>query len=136
MTRKTILIALAVVALALLDLTGFSGANVSGLARVHAQSGGGYDLTWSTLDGGGAMFSTGGGYSLGGTLGQPDAGAASSGGGLYPRRRILGWGGGPVPGVPAAGLAIVASSGAGRFRQFLLSRLFRYVPSAPDRARS
>jgi hypothetical protein len=28
-----------------------------------AQSGGGYDLTWSTIDGGGATFSTGGSYS-------------------------------------------------------------------------
>jgi len=36
------------------------------------QSGGGYDLTWSTIDGGGAT-STGGGYELGGTIGQPDA---------------------------------------------------------------
>jgi hypothetical protein len=45
---------------------------------VSAQSGG-YDLTWSTLDGGGYMFSAGGGYSLGGTVGQPDAGALSGG---------------------------------------------------------
>ena len=46
----------------------------------HAQTGGGYDLTWNTIDGGGYMFSTGGGYSLGGTMGQPDAGAMSGGG--------------------------------------------------------
>jgi hypothetical protein len=46
---------------------------------VLAQSGGGYDLTWSTVDGGGGTFSTGGGYSLGGTAGQPDAGLASGG---------------------------------------------------------
>ena len=45
-----------------------------------AQSGGGYDLTWSTIDGGGYTFSTGGSYSLGGTVGQPDAGALSGGG--------------------------------------------------------
>jgi hypothetical protein len=75
MKRKTILIALAVVALlALMDLTGFLGANLSGLA--HAQTGGGYDLTWSTIDGGGVMNATGGAYTLGGTLGQPDTGAA------------------------------------------------------------
>lgn len=47
---------------------------------VVAQIGDGYDLTWSTIDGGGAMFSTGGGYSLGGTIGQPDAGLLSGGG--------------------------------------------------------
>ena len=44
---------------------------------VLAQSGGGYDLTWSTVDGGGYIFSTGEGYSLGGTIGQPDAGLLS-----------------------------------------------------------
>ena len=46
----------------------------------RAQSGGGYDLTWSTVDGGGATWSEGGGYSLGGTVGQPDAGVLSGGG--------------------------------------------------------
>ncbi|MCX6026041.1 MAG: hypothetical protein NTY23_07275 [Chloroflexi bacterium] len=43
-----------------------------------AQSGGGYELTWSTIDGGGGA-STGGDYSLAGTIGQPDAGQMSSG---------------------------------------------------------
>lgn len=46
----------------------------------RAQSGGGYDLAWSTLDGGGYTWSEGGGYSLGGTVGQPDAGVLSGGG--------------------------------------------------------
>ncbi len=36
---------------------------------VYAQAGGGYDLTWNTVDGGGATFSSGGGYTLGGTAG-------------------------------------------------------------------
>jgi len=45
-----------------------------------AQIGEGYDLTWNSMDGGGVMFSTGGGYSLGGTIGQPDAGLLSGGG--------------------------------------------------------
>jgi len=44
---------------------------------VLAQVGGGYDLSWSTVDGGGGTFSTGGPYSLGGTSGQPDAGTLS-----------------------------------------------------------
>jgi hypothetical protein len=47
---------------------------------VIAQTGGGYDLTWSTVDGGGATFSLDGGYSLGGTIGQPDAGMLTDGG--------------------------------------------------------
>jgi len=67
--------------LVLTDLTGFQ--NLSGLA--HAQTGGGpsasleagYDLTWSSVDGGGVMNATGGAYTLGGTIGQPDAGAMS-----------------------------------------------------------
>ena len=49
-------------------------------STILAQSGGGYDLSWNTADGGGATFSTGGGYSLGGTAGQPDAGLLSGGG--------------------------------------------------------
>lgn len=41
----------------------------------------GFDLPWSTLDGGGYTFSAGGGYELGGTIGQPDAGTMT--GGIY-----------------------------------------------------
>jgi hypothetical protein len=58
---------------------------------VLARSGGGYDLSWSTVDGGGGTFSSGGSYSLGGTAGQADAGVMA--GGAY----TLGggfWGGG------------------------------------------
>jgi hypothetical protein len=44
-----------------------------------AQVGGGFDLSWSTVDGGGATFSTGGGYAVGGTAGQPDAGVHTGG---------------------------------------------------------
>ncbi len=61
---------------------------------VSAQSGGGYDLTWNTIDGGGETFSTGGGYRLGGTVGQPDAGLLAGGG-----YSLLGgfWGGAVPP---------------------------------------
>jgi len=45
-----------------------------------AQSGGGYDLSWNTVDGGGYTFHAGGDYTLGGTAGQPDAGVLSGGG--------------------------------------------------------
>jgi hypothetical protein len=38
-----------------------------------------YDLSWWTVDAGGHTFSTGGGYTLGGTIGQPDAGALTGG---------------------------------------------------------
>src|SRR4026207_502216 len=43
-----------------------------------AQSGGPYTLNWFTIDGGGGT-STGGVYSLSGTIGQPDAGRLSGG---------------------------------------------------------
>jgi hypothetical protein len=55
-------------------------AAILGRGVAVAQTGGGYDLTWSTIDGGGGN-STGGGYQLTGTLGQSDAGATLSGGG-------------------------------------------------------
>ena len=35
---------------------------------VHAQVGGGYDLSWSTVDGGGGTSSTGGVYTLAGII--------------------------------------------------------------------
>jgi hypothetical protein len=47
---------------------------------VLAQTGGGYDLSWGTVDGGGGIVS-GSGYTLIGTTGQPDASASLSGGG-------------------------------------------------------
>ncbi len=49
------------------------------VTSISAQSGGGYDLTWSTIDNGGGS-SSGGDYSLSGTIGQPDAGTLSGGG--------------------------------------------------------
>jgi hypothetical protein len=64
-----------------------------------AQEGGPYDLSWSTVDGGGQTFSSGGAYELGGTIGQPDAGCMEGGsyslcGGFWP-------GSGVEPGYPA-----------------------------------
>ncbi len=62
--KRTILVALMLLMLA---------------APASAQTGGGYDLTWNSIDGGGAMFLTGGPYSLGATAGQPDAGVLYGG---------------------------------------------------------
>jgi len=61
----------ALLALALAALSAAGGA--------RAQSGGPYDLRWSTIDGGGATALIGGDYALGGTTGQPDVGAAHGG---------------------------------------------------------
>lgn len=64
---------------------------LTSLALAH--SGNSYDLSWWTVDSGGYTFSTGGNYTLGGTIGQPDAvtlagGDYTLGGGF--------WGGGAV----------------------------------------
>ena len=66
----------------------FSMAVLSSLAS--AQTGDPYDLTWSTIDGGGGRSTSAGGtYTLEGTIGQPDAGLMSGGpyvlaGGFWP----------------------------------------------------
>ena len=64
------------------------------LPLVLASANQGFGLSWSTVDGGGGTFSTGGSYSLGGTVGQPDAGVMTGGStpwpedsGLVERRR-------------------------------------------------
>ena len=46
---------------------------------VAAQSGGGYDLTWNTIDGGRRLSQSAATNSLIGTIGQADAGASSGG---------------------------------------------------------
>jgi len=38
-----------------------------------------YDLSWNTIDGGGHTWSAGGSYTLGGTVGQHDAGKLNGG---------------------------------------------------------
>ena len=48
-------------------------------AGVHAQSGGTFELTWFTVDGGGATALSGGTFELGGSAGQPDAGILNGG---------------------------------------------------------
>jgi hypothetical protein len=50
------------------------------LSGVALAQSGGYDLSWWTVDGGGQTFSSGGGYTLGGTAGQPDPGLLTGGG--------------------------------------------------------
>ncbi len=91
--KRTLLITMLV--LVLIDLTGFQ--NLSGLPPIHAQTGGGpsallpstplgtsgasYELTWYTIDAGGGT-SAASPYILVGTIGQPDTGAAMTGGGF------------------------------------------------------
>ena len=72
------------------------------IALPVAAKAGAFDLSWNTVDGGGATFSSGGGYQLGGTIGQPDAGGLS--GGVYTLEGGF-WGGvgAPVAVVPIPG---------------------------------
>ena len=71
-----------------------------GTIGARAQSGGKYDLSWSTVDGGGGM-SAGGQFSVSGTVGQPDAGALVGGqfkiaGGFWSGVSVLQMPGAPV----------------------------------------
>ena len=59
----------------------FAGLTLLLTLPVLAQSGGELDLSWNTVDSGGGTFSSGGGYTLGSTIGQPDAGGMT--GGVY-----------------------------------------------------
>lgn len=69
-TRRTVP---AIVALALLIIA--SAVIADGIAAPGA-----YDLSWNTVDGGGGTSTGAGGYELSGTIGQPDAGGAMTGG--------------------------------------------------------
>lgn len=71
MRQKRILILLAVFVL----LIALAQSNTI----ISAQSGGTYDLTWNTIDGGGTMSASGGTYTLSGTIGQSEAGMVSGG---------------------------------------------------------
>jgi hypothetical protein len=79
-----------------------------------------YTIDWLTIDGGGAMQSTGGTYTLGGTIGQPDAGLLS--GGSYELGGGFWQGGGTVVGIPGED-AILAGAIPG---------VFRIHPAAPN----
>jgi hypothetical protein len=76
MNKRTVIVLGLALLLTLLGSVTLTQARSSGAALA---GGGGYEVSWYTIDGGGAMFITGGAYSLGGTIGQSDAGALSSG---------------------------------------------------------
>ncbi|MEZ5064957.1 MAG: FlgD immunoglobulin-like domain containing protein [bacterium] len=87
-----------------------------------AQTGGEFDLSWSTIDAGGASWLAGGDFLLGGTSGQPDAGVLTGGefvlaGGF--------WGGGVVAtAVPDGEFGPVSSPS--------IARLYRVAPNPFD----
>ena len=75
---KRLIIPSILIPIALVLLIGITTANGQ-RANDPATPQSGYELSWYTIDGGGATFSTGGSYSLGGTIGQADAGVLSGG---------------------------------------------------------
>jgi hypothetical protein len=70
-TKRTVAIFAAIILLFIVVL--FLGRSLS------AQSGGQYDLSWSTISGGGETSSMGGQYVLGATIGQTGAGGMAGG---------------------------------------------------------
>jgi hypothetical protein len=72
MKRRIIFVTLVIIAFALVALSGNT-------TPVSAKPADAYTIDWYTIDGGGATFSTGGAFELGGTVGQHDAGAQSGG---------------------------------------------------------
>ena len=77
MKRLTLILA----GLMCLPMVGSSSAERASAPAV-TQRGTGLAIDWHSIDGGGVMFSTGGGMTLGGTLGQADAGGPMTGGTL------------------------------------------------------
>jgi hypothetical protein len=78
------------------------------LVRGFGQS---YSIDWSTVDGGGGT-STGGVYSVSGTIGQPDAGAMSGGnyslaGGFWSLLSVV-----QAPGAPALKITLTSTNTA------------------------
>src|SRR5947208_12407277 len=76
-------------------------------SRVSAQT---YSIDWFTIDGGGGT-STGGVYSVSGTIGQPDAGAMSGGnysltGGFWSLFAVQ------MPGAPLLSIALTTTNSA------------------------
>jgi hypothetical protein len=74
--------------------SGTSYPNAAVPPNVRKVKGASHTLTWWTVDGGGWTFSRGDGYTLGGTIGQPDAGLLRGGG--YTLSGGF-WGGGETP---------------------------------------
>ena len=85
---KRLIISGTFVSMALVLLIGISAANAASTVSTNGQRinespqrdtsvneypNSGYDLAWYAIAGGGATFSPGGSYSLGGTIGQPEA---------------------------------------------------------------
>ena len=82
-------------------------------AIAQAQSGGQFELSWSTIDGGGGN-SSGGQFVLNGTIGQPDAGTLTGGnfkleGGFWSGVQVLQVAGAPVLRIKLVGTNAVVS---------------------------
>src|SRR5262249_19815367 len=82
-----------------------------GILGAAAQNGGNFDLSWSTVDGGGGA-SSGGNFSVSGTMGQPDAGTLAGGqfkleGGFWSGVSVV-----PMPDAPTLKIKLLANGQA------------------------
>jgi hypothetical protein len=57
-----------------------AGISMIAMPALAGPTGGAFSIPWSTIDGGGVINSSGGSFTLSGTIGQPDAGPTMSGG--------------------------------------------------------
>lgn len=80
-SRFTFHVSLFIALLALLSPVAFaqSGGGTAGTSPAATGADTDYEFAWWTVDGGGTTWSEGGGYALGGTVGQPDAGVLQGG---------------------------------------------------------
>ena len=74
-TMKRVIVLIPIAVMMLIGLATANAQDLNDPAAPQSNT----DLSRYTIDGGGATFSTSGSYSLGGTIGQPDAGRMSSG---------------------------------------------------------
>lgn len=103
------------------------GLSVSGLAQTYA-------INWATIDGGGGT-STGGVYSVSGTIGQPDAsapmtnGVYSVTGGFWPLPTVIQTVGAPLISIAAAGPGQATISWAPNTAGFVLQETWSLAPA-------
>ena len=89
------------------------------------------ELSWSTVDGGGTTRSEGGGYRLGGTIGQPDAGASVAEGVILVGGFWAFAPAGPVARSPSSGTSANDLRMGTGLRLRCLNRPIRARPEAP-----
>lgn len=103
-----------------------TSAAIAGLVAFASPARAALDLGWHTVDGGGITFATGGTYTLGATIGQPDAGVLA--GGSYQLKGGF-WRGGVTYSTSVPGSEGTDPAGQGATPEPMV---FRYRGAAPN----